>query len=118
MLNWYYRHRIGDVYARCVDGKVRRANIFGGNAFCIFTFWFKDEKTGKPKEKFLNFYQDEKHIKNIIKGEGKLTPIDDITSIRLNMYFPEAPILVKYLCKWYKVTLYYKEPKPEKSSRK
>lgn len=111
MLRWYYNHRIGDIYVKCDDGKVRRANIFGGNALCIFTQWFKDKKTGKMMERLLNFYSDEKHIKNIINGTGKLEPIDDITSIRLNIYYSEALILAKYLARWYKVTLYYKEPK-------
>lgn len=111
MLRWYYRHRIGDAYVKCDDGKVRRANIFGGNALCIFTQWFKDEKTGKKMERLLNFYNDEKHIERIIKNTGKLTPIDDITSIRLNTYYKESLILAKYLSRWYKVTLYYKEPK-------
>jgi len=115
MLRWYYKHRIGDIYARCDDGKVRRMNIFGGNALCVFTQWYKDEKTGKTMEQLFGFYNDEKHIKNIIKGEGRLAPVDNITSIRLNMYYKESAILAKYFCRWYKVTLYYKEPKQEKS---
>lgn len=111
MLRWYYKHHIGDVYVRCGDGKVRVCGIFGGNALCTFVHKFMDEKTGKKMVRMLNFYNDEQHIKNIIKNAGRLDPVDDITSIRLNSYFKEAFTLAKYLCKWHKVTLYYKEPK-------
>lgn len=111
MLRWYYKQRIGDIYARCGDGKVRRCNIFGGNCLCVVTQWYKDEKTGKTMERLLSFFADEQHIKNIIKKENALSPVRDITSIRLNTYYKEAMILAKYLCKWHKVTLYYKEPK-------
>lgn len=89
-------------------------NIFGGNALCIFTQWYKDEKTGKTMEQLLSFYNDESHMKNIIKEYGRLTPVNNISSIRLNTYFKETWTLAKYLSKWYNITLYYKEPKPLK----
>lgn len=119
MLRWYYAHRIGDIYARCEDNKVRRCNIFGGNALCIMTQWFKDEKTGKTMERLLNFYNDEQHIKNIMKEYKKLEPVDDITAIRLNTYHKESLVLAKYFTlSGYKVTLYYKEPKKPKEKKK
>lgn len=111
MLHWYYNYRIGDIYVKC-NNKVCRVNIFGGNALCIFTYWYKDDKTGKTMEQMLNFYVDEQHIKNILKKYKRLEPVDDITSIRLNLYYKEASILLKYFVKeGYKVTCYYKEPK-------
>ena len=112
MIRWYYNHRIGDIYARCLDGKVRKSNIFGGNCLCVFTQWYKDEKTGKTMEQLLTCYFDEKHIKNIMKERKTLEPVRDITAIRLNTYYKEAMILAKYFTQsGYKVTMYYKEPK-------
>ena len=112
MLRWYYNQRIGDIYVKSRDNKVCRVNIFGGNALCIFTYWYKDEKTGKSMEQMLNFYGDEQHIKNILKEHDKLEPVNNITSIRLNTYYKESLILLKYFTKsGYKVTCYYKEPK-------
>lgn len=111
-VRWYYSHRIGDIYARCGDGKVRRANIFGGNCLCVFTQWFKDEKTGRKMEQFISFYNDEGVCKSLMKKYGRLDPVSDITSIRLNTYYKEAMILAKYFAKSkYVVTLFYKEPK-------
>ena len=112
MLRWYYKHRIGDVYARCDDGKVRRCNIFGGNCLCVFTQFYKDEETGKDMERMICFYLDEKHIKGIMKEYGSIEPVSDITKIRLNTYYKEAFVLAKYFTKsGYKVTMFYKEPK-------
>lgn len=111
MLRWFYNHHIGDVYVRCYDGKVRKCGIFGGNALCVFVHRYKDGDTGKRMVRMLNFYNDEQHIKNILKENKRLEPVDDITSIRLNMYHKEAQVLSKYFCKWYKVTLFYEEPK-------
>ena len=116
MLRWYYNHRIGDIYARCCDGKVRRLNIFGGNCLCVFTQWYKDEKTGKTMEQVFGFYDDERHIKNILKHQKSLEPVNDITAIRLNTYYKESFVLAKYFTlSGYKVTMYYKEPKTKKN---
>ena len=112
MLRWYYKHRIGDVYARCTDGKVRKCNIFGGNCLCVFTQFFKDEKTGKDMEQMLNFFLDENHLKRVMKNHGSIEPVSNITCIRLNTFYKEAFVLAKYFTKsGYKVTMYYKEQK-------
>ena len=112
MVRWYYNQRIGEVYTKQKDGKVYKVNIFGGNCLCVFTYQYTDEKTGKRMEQFLNFYADEQHIKNIIKEYNHLEPVDGITSIRLNTYYKEAMVLLKYFTKCgYKVKCYYKEPK-------
>ena len=115
MVRWYYNHRIGSIYAKCHDGIVRRMNIFGGNCLCVFTQWYKDEKTGKTMEQFFTFYNDEAHVKNIMKANGRIEPVDDISSVHLNTYYKEALVLAKYFTRsGYKVYMYYKEPKKKK----
>ena len=112
MITWYYNYRIGDVYARCADGKVRKSNIFGGGGtMCVFTHFYKNED-GEEMEQMLNLYLDEKHIQRIMKQFGKLKVMSNVTCIRLNTFYKESLILAKYLTKsGYKVTLFYKERK-------
>ena len=119
MLNWYYKHRIGTAY--CVwnnDGKKKtyQVNIFGGNALCIFTFWYKDEKTGKTMERLLNFYADKGHVNRIMKNEPDYVPIDNLVSGRLNLYYKESLFLAEHFAKMkgIKVSVYYKVPYPKK----
>ena len=111
MIRWYYNHRIGYVYTY-EDGRTLVANIFGGNCLCVFTQFYKDEKTGKDMEQFASFLIDEAHVKRCVKDGIKICPYTHVRSIRLNLYYKESFILAKYFAmQGYKVTCYYKEPK-------
>ena len=112
MLRWYYKHRIGYVYCH-EDGHTGVCNIFGGNCLCVFTQFYKDEKTGKTMEQFATFLMDEKHIKNCVKDGFNICPYPNAKSVKLNLYYKEAQILAKYFAKqgFVKVICYYKEPK-------
>ena len=111
MIRWYYKHRIGYVYCY-EDGHIGVCNIFGGNCLCVFTQFYKDEKTGKDMEQFASFLMDEKHVKNCIKDGIDICPYPGAKNIKLNLYYKEAQILAKYFAmQGHKVTCYYKEPK-------
>lgn len=111
MVRWYYKHRIGYIYGY-EDGRSYVANIFGGNCLCVFTQFYKDEKTGKDMEQFAAFLVDEGHVKNCVKDGIPLSPYTNTKSIKLNLYYKEAVILSKYFAmQGYKVSCYYKEPK-------
>lgn len=114
MVYWYYNHRIGYVYTY-ENGKTMVANIFGGNCLCVFTHFYKDEKTGKDMEQFASFLADEQHVKNCMKNKTPLCPYTETRCIKLNLYYKEAQILSKYFAmQGYKVVCYYKEPKKSK----
>lgn len=112
MIRWYYKHRIGYVYIH-ENGRNAVCNIFGGNCLCVFTQFYKDEKTGKDMEQFASFLMDEKHVKNCVKDNVNICPYTNAKSVRLNLYYKEAQILAKYFAMqgYVKVTCYYKEPK-------
>lgn len=117
MIRWYYRHRIGYVYCY-EDGRTGICNIFGGNCLCVFTQFYKDEKTGKDMEQMAAFFVDEKHLKNCFKEGIRLCPYINTRSIKLNLYYKEAHVLAKYFTmQGYKVSCYYKEPKEEKKKK-
>lgn len=115
MIRWYYKHRIGYVYAY-EDGKTLVANIFGGNCLCVFTQFYKDEKTGKDMEQLASFLVDEAHIKRCVKDNIKICPYTHARSVKLNLYYKEAHILAKYFAmQGLRVICYYKEPKATKN---
>lgn len=114
MIHWYHERRIGYIYTY-QNGRTSMANIFGGNCLCVFTYFFKDKKTGKQMESFTSFLGDEQHIKNCVKDGWDICPYVNVRSIRLNLYYKEAQILAKYFTmQGHKVVCYYKEPKKAK----
>lgn len=116
MIRWYYKHRIGTIWAKTWDGQVCRVNIFGGNCLCVFTQFFMED--GKEKELYISFYNDEKYVKNIYKEYGKIAPVDNIISVSLNLYYKEAVVLAKYLAmSGYKVRCYYKDMDKKKTKK-
>lgn len=111
MLRWYYKKRIGYIYIYQY-GRTYVGNIFGGNVLCVFTRFFKDDKTGKTMEQLDSFFVDEKHIKNCIKDNIDICPYSNTKSVRLNFYYKEAMVLAKYFTmQGVKVIGYYKKPK-------
>lgn len=76
-----------------------------GNRLAVFIHLNDDRAT------LYNFYDDEQHLKNIIKGckeEGKRLFWDEVKSIRLNLRYKECHKLVKYFTECgYEVTCYH-----------
>jgi hypothetical protein len=79
----------------------------------------EEEQAKNPEAKYWHtlwtFYADEQHMKNIIKNEGDIFFGEKVTSISLNMFYPECKTLLKYYTlSGHKVTCYYKAPKDAK----
>lgn len=76
-----------------------------GNCLAVFIHLNDDRAT------LYNFYADEQHLKNIIKGckeDGTRLFWDDVKSIRLNMRYKECAKLVKYFTQsGYEVNCYW-----------
>lgn len=73
-----------------------------GNCLAVFTYNNGETRT------LYNFWMDEAHIKNIKKSTGGIW-LDQIQSIKLNIFYKEALKLAKIFAKYgYEVTIYYK----------
>lgn len=91
-----------------------RIKIHWANALCAFIHHYTNDK-GEKIAQLVNFYADEKHLKNVIKSWGDPLTLGDhytkVKNVKLNIYYKEAQTLLKALTKCgYKVTTYYKEP--------
>ena len=97
-----------------------KIQIRQGNCLAVFMNIYKEENPKDPKRPWVHdlvcFFVDEAHIKRCMREYktnfwysvlcGKLE------RIRLNMYYKENKILLKYFVKdGYNVQCYYKEPK-------
>ena len=57
-VNWYWKHKVGEVIYRDLDHKQTwKLEMFGGNMMCAFICRFKkvNEETGK-KDGYYNFF--------------------------------------------------------------
>lgn len=69
----------------------------------------------KYRHTLYTFFSDEQHLKNLLKHEGSVLPGEKVLSIKLNMYYKECNMLLKYFVRsGLKVTAFYKEPKKNK----
>ena len=132
-----YTHRTMGTFTLCqesfdyVDGEVVnekdekgrpiynkfRIQIREGNCLAVFMHIYKESKPKNPelpwRHELVSFFYHEAHMKNVLKDEtiesffsGK------IRNIKLNLFFKESKILLKWFTKnGYKVTCYYKEVK-------
>lgn len=112
MLRVDYTKEIGMVYTNYGEDPME-IGIYGANALCAFVQRGVINAKGEKTDMLINFYADEKHIKNQIKAHGDLYITGgDITSIHLNAYYKEAWTLAKYFAReGIMVVLWYKEPK-------
>lgn len=149
-VTWSWKHKIGSY--RLVqkhsfkDGEVVKEtirkftiNIYEGNCLGVCIWEFRGEsnnpndigpKTGKRKivnkYQFMGFWNDAKHLENMLGMHPKLwyggncyskehNPDDYLESIQLNTYYPQAFVIARRFAKQhFRVTLYYKEPKQPK----
>jgi len=71
----------------------------------------KEHPQGKYIHTLYSFFDDEAHLKNMMKSKGKVF-FDEVVSVELNMFYKENYTLLKYFVKsGYKVKCYYKEKK-------
>lgn len=86
-----------------------KIQIRQGNCLAVFIYAYKKE--GQWWHQLYTFFNDEQHVKNIIKNCDHLFS-DEVVSIELNMYYKESKKLLNLLIKaGYKVTCYYEQPK-------
>jgi hypothetical protein len=89
------------------DGKRFTIQIRQSNCLATFIHVTKAEDKKGYYHTLYTFFADEKHLKNIIKGDG--TPFaDKVVKIKLNMQYKECFTLLKHLVKFYKIECYYK----------
>ena len=109
MLRVDYKTTYGEVKVKNMNGITCNVKIHPANALCAFIYHYKDEK-GEKYAQLWNVLIDANHIKNIMK-EYKTLLGENVSSIKLNVYYKEAQTLVKPMAQsGYKVTCYYKEP--------
>lgn len=108
MIN-YTSERLGTLYIKR-DGKKYAIQIRRGNCLAVFVYVYRQNK--KWLHQLYNFFNDEEHIKNIIKNcNGDLFD-DEVVSVELNTYYyKDVMKLIKHMAKCkYNINCYYKEP--------
>ena len=89
-------------------------DIWSGNCLAVFNYEYKDEKTGHEMIALYSFFDNEQHIKNMLKEFGHMFS-DEIVSADLNLYYKQNETLLKYFVRQgIKVKCYYKEPNEKK----
>lgn len=114
----YSSERLGTLVIKQGESKYK-VQIRRGNCLAVFIYVYKNEKNpeeGKYIHQLYSFFNDEQHMKNIIKNvdDHKLFG-DDVVRVELNTYYKEAMTIAKYMARCgYRTILYYKEPKEKK----
>lgn len=115
----YHKPIYGQVIIENRESKKKiKLKIWSANALCaiIQTRLIPKEERKRPELKYedylVGFYADEQHLKNILKHEKDVIKFwtSRVVSIKLNIYYKESLILLKYFARsGHKVTCYYKE---------
>lgn len=104
---------MGNVYlTQEHDGKKNKfvIDICQANATCAFIHKRTDEN-GEVWNDFVMFFNDRKHINNLIKNKVEVF-YGKITKVQLNMWYKESADVLKYFVRMgHKVECYYKQPK-------
>lgn len=91
-----------------------------GNCLAVFLHIYKQKEPADPQKPWVHdlvcFFVDERHLRNCVKDYTKdaFKGIfwGDIKNIRLNLYYKDMQILLKYMVRdGLEVQCYYKEPK-------
>lgn len=78
-----------------------------GNCLAVMIYLCKNEKNQLTHGLF-NFYDNEKHIKNMLKENVKLC--EGISNCTLNIYYKEALTILKYWSKEIEINVINREP--------
>ena len=115
----YYSTTIG-TFTLVQKENSSKIQIRQGNCLAVFMNIYKLKEPEDPKRPWMHqlvsFFCDEQHIKNCFndykKDVFKRIFWGDLKNIKLNLYYKESHVLLKYLTKdGYKVQCFYKEPK-------
>lgn len=116
MLHVNYKITYGEIKVRQKsDNRLVTIKIHWANALCAFIYHYKAED-GTKMVQLINFFADEKHIKNCEKNFKSHDCLDffmgKIVSVKLNLFYKESNTLLKYMVRdGLKVKCYYKEDK-------
>lgn len=93
----------------------------GENCLAVFLYVYKHPTPTDPKRpwvhQFLGYFNDDKHIKSYVGSKKEnafacLFNADSIKKVKLNLYYKQSNILLKYMVRdGLKVECYYKEEK-------
>lgn len=122
MVNWYWKHKVGEVYY--FDNKSKKTfkvEMFGGNMMSAFIYRFttKSKETGKREKRyeFISFLNDMKHAKrcfsdtrleDLLLGDFKVKKVRLCVSSKEYKYSNQEMLKLGQLlaCMGYKVELY------------
>lgn len=92
-------------------------DVWSGNCLAVFNYEYKDEETGQDMIQLYAFFNDEQHVKRMLKEYGNLFG-DKVISAELNLYYKQNETLLKYFVRQgIKVKCYYKDPNEKKSKK-
>lgn len=122
MVNWYWKHKVGEVVYIDLEHKQRfKVEMFGGNCMCVFIYRYTttNKETGKREKRynFINFLSDMKHAKkcfedtrleDLLLGDFKVSKVRLCVSSKEYKYSNQEMLkLAKMLVEMkYKVELY------------
>lgn len=116
MLEVDYKRKFGELtLTQEQDGQQRnyKINIYWCNGLAAFIHEYKKED-GTEMCQLLTFFDNKKHVENLIKDKVKLF-IGKLSKISLNMWYEDNQHVLNYFLKMgYRVQCYYKEPKQKK----
>lgn len=101
----YTATRIGTIV---LNGEL--CEIRQGNCLAVIVYFYTD-KDGTDMVRLINFFSDEQHLKNILKGAKDIFFGEKVDEINLNTYYKEARTLLKYATySGHTVKAFYEEP--------
>lgn len=113
MLRVDYSIEFGSVKVKSSDGtKLLTVKFHPANVECgAFIYHYKNEDGQKMAQLWM-FLDDKRHINNIMKSGDHTLLGSSVVSVKLNVYYKEARMIVESCAKsGYKVECYYKKPK-------
>ena len=115
----YTSERLGTLTIKRGEKKYKIQIRRGGNCLAVFVNVYREENPSDKKHPWVHqlymFFNDENHIKNIMKEFNNDLLGDDVFRVELNTYYKESMTLIKYMTRCgYHVYAYYKEPKEKK----
>ena len=103
-----YNQIMGDLL-RTQKGDTYLVTIYRANCTCAFMYTYAKED-GSKAHKLLSFFQDKKHIENMLDA-GVDVLYGTVEQINLNLYYRPSYYILDYFTKrGYQVNCYYQEP--------
>lgn len=117
MLN-YTGEKLGTLTIKRGDKKYK-IQIRRGNCLAAFIYIYKMKNPSDPERPWVHqlytFFNDDDHVKNIMKEFKNDLFGDEVIKVELNLYYKESTRLAKYMAMCgYKTEVYYNDEKKEK----